>query len=446
MEQYSTARHHLKFYFNAAISATYTLPDPFTLPVRDYVYRACEFVIKKHPILSAIPIGEDTNEPYFARLPEVDLEHPISFQNRNHAFPEANGVDVELEALLNVQHNTPYSAPFPYWRLCVLIDTANERRFTAAYVFHHAISDGTSGKVFHRAFLEGLHTAATSAETRQVVSSPEMPLLPNLEAVHPMPLSLPYLATVLFREKVWSSRDPGLWTGSEIRVPLETQMRHIVIPKSVATSLKNCCRQHNTTITAALQTIISRSFFTHLPTNFSKLQCQSALSTRRWLPDIINEDSMGVWVQDFDETYTRDDLTGEPFPWAEATRTRQTIENVLSLEGKNASPNLLKYVNDYQQTLLSKIGKQRGSSLEVSNVGVFTSDLASSDSSERPQIGRMLFSQCASLTGSAVEVSAITGVDGCMVLAFSWQTEVVELELISAVIESTEKELHSLAQ
>ena len=418
MEQYSTARHHLKFYFNAAISATYTLPDSFTLPVRDYVYRACEFVIKKHP---------------------------ISFQNRSHAFPEENEVDVELEALLNVQHNTPFSAPFPHWRLCVLVDTANERRFTAAYVFHHAISDGTSGKVFHRAFLEGLHTAATSAETRQLVSLPEMALLPNLEAVHPMPLSIPYLATVLFREKVWSSRDPGLWTGSEIRVPLETQMRHIVIPKSVATSLKNCCRQHNTTITAALQTIISRSFFTHLPTNFSKLQCQSALSTRRWLPDIINEDSMGVWVQDFDETYTRDDLTGESFPWAEATRSRQTIENVLSLEGKNASPNLLKYVNDYQQMLLSKIGKQRGSSLEVSNVGVFTSDLASSDP-EKPQIGRMLFSQCASLTGSAVEVSVITGVDGCMVLAFSWQTGVVELELISAVIESTEKELHALAQ
>ena len=154
---------------------------------------------------------------------------------------------------------------------------------------------------------------------------------------------------------------------------------------------------------------------------------------------------MGVWIQDFDETYTRDDLTGESFPWAEATRSRQTIESVLSLEGKNASPNLLKYVNDYEQTLLSKIGKQRGSSLEVSNVGVFTSDLASSDP-EKPRIGRMLFSQCASLTGSAVEISVITGVDGCMVLAFSWQTGVVELELISAVIESTEKELHALAQ
>lgn len=155
------------------------------------------------------------------------------------------------------------------------------------------------------------------------------PLLPNVAAVYPMPLSIPYLASVLFRVKVWSpAKDPGLWTGSEVRVPLETQMQHIVIPKSLARAPKESCRRYNTTITAALQNIVTRSFFTHLPTTFLQIQCSGALSTRRLLPrSIITDDSIGVWVQDYHEGYSRDDLTTDSFPWDKATRSRQKIQD-----------------------------------------------------------------------------------------------------------------------
>lgn len=261
-----------------------------------------------------------------------------------------------------------------------------------------------------------------------------------------MPLSIPYLASVLFRVKVWSpAKDPGLWTGSEVRVPLETQMQHIVIPKSLARALKESCRRYNTTITAALQNIVTRSFFTHLPTTFLQIQCSGALSTRRLLPrSIITDDSIGVWVQDYHEGYSRDDLTTDSFPWDKATRSRQKIQDFLNLQGKNASPNLLKYVNDiHRELFLSKIGQQRKSSFEMSNVGAFASGL---NDTGKPQVGRMLFSQSASVTGSAVEVSVVSGGDGCLVLAFSWQKGVVEVDLVEAVIESTEEELHALVQ
>lgn len=445
LEQCSTARHHLKFYFNVAVAATYTFPETFTLPVKDYIYRACEAVIQQHPILSAIPVGENTQEPYFVRLPEVDLDRSIVFQKRCHAFPEGDEKDAELETFLNIQHNTPFSPPLPHWRLCILVDEANERRFTAAFVFHHAIADGTSGKAFHKAFLGASQSASIStAETKSVIPSPSTPLLPNVEAVHPMPLSIPYLAIALFREKIWSpAKDLGLWTGSKVRVPLETQMQHIVIPKPLAIAFKESCREYNTTITAALQIMVARSFFTHLPTTFSQIQCSGALSTRRWLPEsIITDDSIGVWVQDYHECYSRNDLTTDFFPWDRATQSRQTIQDVLSLQGKNASPNLLKYVNDiHQELFLSKIGQQRKSSFEMSNVGAFASG---SIDTAKPQIGRMLFSQSASVTGSAVEVSVVSGGDGCLVLAFSWQKGVVEADFVKAVIENTEKELHTL--
>lgn len=447
LEQYSTARNPLGFYYNVAVAATYTLPGS-SLSIEDYVYRACESAIGQHPILSAIPIGEDTKEPYWARLPEIDLERSVSFQNRSQSFPGEDEKDDELENLINTQHNTPFSPPLQYWRVCVLLDAGNERRFTAVFVFHHAVGDGTSGKAFHKTFLEALHAATESpTETKRVIPSPTMPLLPNIEEIHPMTLTIPYLATTLFKAKAWSWRDPGLWTGSEIRVPLETQMRHIVIPKSLATSFRHACRRNNTTITGALQTIVSRAFFTHLPETFTQIKCDGPLSSRKFLPDIVTDDSIGVWIQDYNEYYSRDSVLVDSFPWNEAQRSRRTIESTLSLQGTNASPNLLKYVNDiHQELFLSKIGKQRGSSFELSNIGVFAPGLKSNDDPSKSQVGRMIFSQCASVTGCAVEISVISGGDGCLVLAFSWQTGVVKEGLVSSVIETVEKEVHGLAQ
>jgi hypothetical protein len=388
-------------------------------------------------------VGEDSKEPYFARLPEIDLEKSVSFEKRSHDFPGTDEPDSELETLLTTQHNTPFTPPLPYWRLCVLTDATNERRFTAAFVYHHAIGDGTSGKAFHKTFLQALHEIAASVgpeEAKTVITPRQVPLLPTSEAVHPLPVSIFYLATTLFKEKVWPSSDPGLWTGSEIIVPLETQVRHIVFPEHVTLALKDRCRQNNTTITAVLETAIARSLFARLPEKFTSVKCTGAMSTRRWLPDIITDDSMGVWVQDFEDTFSRNGVTSDSFPWEEARRARQTIENVLSLKGKNAHPNLLKYVNDVHELFLSKVGKARKSSFEVSNVGV----LAADQDPTKPQIGRMVFSQSASVTGNAFEISVITGGDRCMTLAFTWQTHVVELDLMSAVIDSIRTELVNL--
>ncbi|PLN86103.1 alcohol acetyltransferase [Aspergillus taichungensis] len=442
LEQCSTARHSLGFYNNVAVTASYTLPGPFTLPVKDYIYKACEILISQHPVLSAIPIGEDTKEPYFARLPEIDLSTPVSFQERTGPFPRLDEADSELDAVLQAQHNTPFEAPSPHWRLHVLTDPADNRRFTAVFVFHHAIGDGTSGKAFHRTFLQAMRSTASLApgEAQQLIRSPQSPLLPNVEELHTLPLSIPFLAGALFREKIWSSTDPGLWAGSEVRLPLETNVRHVVIPKPVASSFKDSCRREATTITAALQTLVARAILTHVPNRFTSVHLSGAMSTRRWMPDTITDDSIGVWVQDYSDEYTRQAVTSEAFPWAEAKRSRETIERVLQLKGKNAGPNLLKYVGDFHEELYrSKVGKHRKASFEVSNIGALG---VGEQEAEQPQVGRVVFSQSASVTGSAIEVSVASGGDGCLVLAFTWQTDVVDSTLMSSIIDQATGEVH----
>ncbi|KAJ5742698.1 uncharacterized protein N7511_011099 [Penicillium nucicola] len=448
LEQYSTARHQVGFYLNVAVSATYSLPDSFTSPIKDYVYQACEAAITEHPSLSAIVADDHTQDPYFVRLPQIDLDHVVSFQDRQLGLlgTDANGEptpDLDLQALLATQHNLPFEAPNPLWRLCILQDTENQQHFTAAFVYHHAIGDGTSGKAFHQTLLRALSTVP-SGDPKTVILPPQSPLLPSIETIHSMNLSMWYLTKKLFQAKIYSRRDEALWTGAKIRKPTQTRLRLVPFSESIVTVLRDFCRQENTTITAFLQTLVARSLFAHLPVESSKLNCSGALSCRRWLLNSITDDCMGVWVQDYEEQYTRDatiSSSDNTFPWAEARRSRKTISSVLKMKGKDASINLLQFVDNFQQELcLSRIGLERDKSFEVSNLGV----VPTQTDPDIPAIRGMVFSQCASVMGNALQVSVVTGGDGCLVLAVSWQEGVVEVDLVNAFIESIRDEIYHL--
>ena len=452
LERYSTARNPLGFYTNVAVAATYTLPETYSLPLKDYIYKACETQIAQHPILSAIPLNEDRKDTYFARLPEVNLTQCVLFQERTKSFPsEEDERDEELDGLLKGQHKSPFSAPLPYWRLCVLTDPSDGHRFTAVFVYHHAVGDGGSGPAFHRTFLRALTDAQSisASDVKTVVASSKTPLLPNMEQVHPMPMSTFFLLREWFKTKFWkSARDPGLWTGSKVTLPLETNVKHLVISKRDTTALKDACRKHSTTITGAVQALVASALFANLPDHATKLRCEGAISSRRWLTDDrITDDSLGVWVQDYSDNYQRSSFPNQGefgFPWAEARRSKEHLHGILASKGKNAQVYLLKHVDDFHKELfLAKLDKERGGSFEVSNIGVFRAPEEGGDS---PRIGRVVFSQSATVAGPAFEVSVITGADGCLVLTLSWQKGIVEDELIEAVMEAVRTELVGLKE
>ncbi|KAL2844992.1 alcohol acetyltransferase [Aspergillus pseudoustus] len=443
LEKFSTVRHPLGYYYNVAFAVDYTIPETYTLPLKDYIYKAIDDLIQRHPILSAIPHDEASEEPYFVRLPEIDLSQPISFQHRTEKLS-----DSELESSLKEQHGNGFTAQAPYWRLIVFTDDTNDKHFTAVYVYHHALGDGGSGKAFHRTFLEALRGAVSlhEGEARRIVPSPKIPLLPNLETAHPLglPVSLPYLLKVLFKEVLFAKDDPKLWAGGAIQLPLKTQLRIIALTPAQTSALVKACRENGTTVTCLIQTAFARALFPHIPEEYIHVNCSGAISSRSWLPDTITEDSMGVWVQEFFESYTRGAVTGKTFPWAEAKRSRKTILKELKLKSKNTTVGLLKFVKDYRKDLLeSKLGKPRKSSYEVSSLGVVKTE--NPDDLSIPQMGRVVFSQSATVTGSAIEVSVITGADGSLVLTPSWQTNVVDDSLMQAVIDTFTKELHQLS-
>jgi hypothetical protein len=444
-EKYSTSRHPLGFYLNVAFSASYTVPETFTLPLKDYVYRAAETLINQHPILSAIPLDEDTKDPYWVRLPEIDLSQPISFQKAAQTL-SLDENDGELQSILEAQHGIGFTAPSPFWRLLILTEDDEARRFTAVFVYHHALGDGTSGKTFHRSFLQALRGAVSLQpdEAKQVVPSPKTPLLPNLEAVHPLPISIRYLLRIAFKEWVYSKPDPKLWAGGQFQVPLKTNIRFLVLTAAQTSAFVKVCREHNTTLTCALYTAIARSIFAHVPEKFTRVTGSIPITQRPWLPDTITEDSMGVYVQELGESFSRKAVTGKTFPWSEAQRVRKSVKKEVALESKNTSVGLFKYVKDYRKDLCeSKIGKERGSTFEVSSLGVVKAENA--DDSSIPQMGRVIFTQCASVTGAALGFSVITGPDGCLTLGISWQQNVVDDDIVQSVIDTLKKELHQIS-
>ena len=90
---------------------------------------------------------------------------------------------------------------------------------------------------------------------------------------------------------------------------------------------------------------------------------------------------------------------------------------------------------------LSKVGKERESSFDVSNLG----SLAGVEEGDGWKMGRIVFSRSAFVTGSAFSTGLITGPDGCLTFGFVWQEDVVESELIIGVIEHVKGEIERIA-
>jgi hypothetical protein len=434
MEQFSSARHHLGFYNNVGLTAQYKISTAsVALDVRNTVYRAVADVIQKHPILSTIPIDEDTPNPYFARLPVIDLSRTISFVTRSQEFLE--GTDVELDALLQDQHNTNFKADYgtlPFWRVIILQSLGVQTEFTACFIFHHSLGDGASGLVFHKFLSVALNNAETtsvSEELQSIVKSPETPLLPSLENLHTLPVPV---------ASNKSTTTPSLkgWTGKAIQLPCATRFRSLSLSAGRSRAFINECKKNSATVTSALPALITSILFQIVPPATEALSCVIPVSLRRWLPSEITNDAMGVWIDAFQVQFPRsnhDEASG--IDWQQAYHCQTAIKIYLSHNGTAINVARFKNIPNISSIFTSKIGQARDSAFEVSNLGVFDAPIVD----DGWEASRVVFSRSAFASGSAIAVSVVSGGDGAMSLGFTWQEGVVEEEVMEKVIGGIKK-------
>ena len=430
-------RHHLGFYNSVGVTAYYRTRSP--IPLKTRIFSAVATVIQAHPILSAIPIDEGSKSPYFARLKYVDLERCVHFIERRSLY-EGGCLDLELDELIAAQHNKPFEisdGTCPFWRLEILLNRDDEASFAACFIYHHAIGDGASGKAFHRAFLDSILGVDCAPLSSTMVPFVDGPLLPALETLHPLPLSLMALVKALYLD-TFSSVSQNLWSGGPVIVPLVSRFRSFSFLPKTTSRFTVVCRREGTTVTAALQTLLAAALFKFVPERYSELTGTVPVSLRRWMPPPVVEDSIGVWVASLEETYHKDG-----FSWEEVRRCRQMITKFLAQNGKDTNVGLLRWLNDYKSHFTSKIGTKRATSFEISNIGSWSSDETTNRNG--CGVGRMVFSQSASVTGAAIEVCVISGCDGCMTLGCAWQEGVVEFQLVEQVMGDIQKQVELLS-
>lgn len=294
-------------------------------------------MIQRHPILSAIPVDEDSAAPYFARLPEINLEDVVAFVTRQ-ALYGGDGQDAELDSLLEKHHRIDFKANYgrvPFWRLIILINSGSDNEFVASFIYHHALGDGASGVAFQQHFFSALEAAPAKLKSK-AISSPAEPLLPNLEILHPLPIPPTDPSRPL----------PPTWTGEPIILPMNTHFQTLVLPQDLTGSLVRTCRAHQTTLTATLPVLIARIMTKLLPIGPHALKCIIPVNIRRFLPPgRIADDDMGVWIDAISITYeSKDDSI-----WDQARTSKDVISAYLASDGQRINVARMKQRGDMRE-------------------------------------------------------------------------------------------------
>ncbi|KAL1883486.1 hypothetical protein Plec18167_002490 [Paecilomyces lecythidis] len=449
LERYSTARHHVGFYNNVALTARHLLPYDDEPSLKDRVYGACANVINDHPMLSAVPADEGSRKPYFARLPKINLDRTVSFYTRK--IPSTTDKeDAELDGLLEAQHNKSFKSDTGIeataWRLVVILDPEDRSAFDVAFIFHHALGDGMSGLAFHRAFSDAL--VAFNGTSLAEVIPPNKEIPSALESLLYITISPLYLLKELFWSSIgWQER--GVWLANPTGETPKSRYRSVRFSKDTTARLLSICRKNDTTVSALLQVQISRTLFSILPPEYAKLLCNGAATARRWVDvNAVDDDTIGCYVAAYSDTYVRDALQTDDFPWHIARKSRENIQELIETKGRDNSVGLLRFIPDINRMLLSKIGKPRTSSFSISNVGVFHPKKSSGSGTEtgdaRSRVGRMVFSQSGNHFGTPFEACLVTGGDGCLTMGFAWAEAAISEEFLLQLMHGVKDSLEGL--
>lgn len=413
-------------------------------------------MIRKHRILSAIPIDEGSPAAYFAQLPSVDLERSVFFIEKAQPTPDSDkeGEDPELDAILQNQHNTNFKSEYgtlPFWRLLILTKAGVENEFTASFIFHHAIGDGAAGIIFHTAFREALEAAASSPSNdtpeTQISISRDTSLLPSLEELHPLPIpeSPPAPSATQLKE----------WTGGAIHAPCKSRYKSLYISPTSSKKFVQECKKKDVSVTAALTSLVGAVLFSILPSTTEALTGIIPVNLRPWLklPPNTADSAIGTFIDAFkvqlrrpssdsgDSSSTLNDI------WPGAQVASKGIKDYLTV---NISPSgepytavaVFKTIPDVALVLNSLLGNNRDSAFEVSNLGVFPSH-TKSEASPVWRVGKVTFSRSSVVSGAAVTLSVVSGGDGGLTIGFSWQEGVVEDAVVDKLISGVRKHFAS---
>ncbi|KAG5962515.1 hypothetical protein E4U58_003846 [Claviceps cyperi] len=391
------------------------------------LYAALKRLILAQPMLHVGILDQHTNAARFCHIPHVDLAHHVSFSTLHcNSEQEYDEAIAELHAQHHDQRFVDV-ARRPAWRIEVVeaqgdavqaFSRAGIRAQDVVFAYHHALLDGTSGRMFHEDLLRQLNRLVCEREaehgdlpTAAVLRSIPLPPtgLPALQALIPASLSPIFVVQSLWTEMapaMLCSRPPPPWHAAPIDLarPYVTRTIPVSVPRGLLDRLLAACRSHGTSLTGLLHVLTLASLTARLPAQDAVLFCAATpISLRPYLPpDLHLENMLSVLVTthlyDFaapEIALLRSQLgalsssslsSASPealtsLIWSLARDLKTHLTTRTSTLPRNDLTALLRFVPDWFAYFRKKDGQPRRESWELSNIGVLDLGSASGSSS-----------------------------------------------------------------
>lgn len=414
---------------------------------------------------------EDTNQASFVSVPSMDLRDFIEWETVEEGSQAGFDARVLGVTKTKLEQLWPDVATRPPWKLLVVQDCTEDwgqLRLDMIFVTHHALADGKSTMVFHTELLRQLNydpndsgSGPPAGLKHHVLGFDNPPVLapPQQELV------MSRIGWIFFFKTLWQEFAPSWlkptppaepWTGKAITLePHKLNLRLISIDQEVVPKLVAACRSHGATLTAIIHVLVLVSVASRVPAGaaaafsaetpiglvpWAKLPPGSNLEDLTRILSVLNTSLNKVWdagsVADLRRGLSEQDQGLEGgLMWDLAATWRAEMKKKLTSLPNDDISGLMGYVTDWQKWWEGKIGKRRGATWEVSNIGLISPRSVGYHSLGAWDIRRSFFTQPAFLAGPGFAVN-VTGVErGEVTLTLNWQGGVIEDAIIDGVVE-----------
>ncbi|KAL7917119.1 hypothetical protein ACQKWADRAFT_326385 [Trichoderma austrokoningii] len=431
-EQRSISREDLGFYHAVIVGALYELDDDVDAYSPSSYYRPLRQCIEEHAYLR-VAIGDThTDKAFYHHVLNIHMEQHIVIADCITFSDDLNG----MQKILADDLDKPFPRGLPPWRITVLPLTTG---CFIAFSYSHSIGDGWTGAIFHHTLLDAFRKCLMSSRSVDpMVKIPLKPLSLPFDTPERLPISWSYLLAPLvamilptFITKLLGLRisasvvNPSTWTGSLARFDSEAHRTKVVVYEVESRILGSAicaARNHDAKLTATFHGIVSRALSRAIPNHkYTSFVSLTALNMRKSIG--IPFDEMGNFVSGLYMIHPRDDTSGHLSDnyWAAArTNTNKLLVAASTLSDQPIG--LLRYLPSIRNWLAGKLGKQRDSSYEVSNIGSFDAENNSSNDSERTtRITKMVFAQPGHVDSSAMAFNLAGVKGGSLTYSVTWQ-------------------------
>ncbi|KAJ3540862.1 hypothetical protein NM208_g4867 [Fusarium decemcellulare] len=434
------AREDAGYYHAVIIGAVYEFADGVDVKSPQTFFHPLKRCIEEHPFFCVTVGDRHSDKAFYQRVPSINLEDHISIiEDPAVTADPLNAIGKSLVPELGL----PFVAGKVPWRIVVL--PLEQSRCFIAFSFSHMIGDGPTGVAFHKTFLAGCIDTPEDKPSAVVVP-PAKPLPAPFDTPERLPISwsfllapfianfIPHFIVKLLGLRVSASTiNEGTWTGAPMFFDLEKYQNKLKIREIEAPLLQKAVqtsREHDAKLTGVIEVLIARALSKAVPdakvTNFVS---QTAINMRRSLG--ISDDVGGVMVSGCNLTYARSNASGPltEEEWASArSSTKELAKTATTLQDQPIG--LLRFLPSVRKWTLTKLGKSRDSSFEMSNVGAFDAGQGASEAGgKQAKMTKMVFTQPGHVTGPPIAFNFAAVKGGNLVYTVTWQPGALGLGL-----------------